>query len=243
VAALLVLLFGNLEDETDPLKHGRYTVMLLFLLEISCFWFGCNNAAKEIVKERGIYARERAANLLISSYYASKFLLLGFITVIQTLLVFAIVWLGSKPPGELWEMLGILITLSLTGVALGLLMSAAAKTADMAVTLIPIALIPQIILADVIRPVEGVSKVLAQVFITSYWAHRGLTALIPEKDGGITEEHAALEAFLMLLLHAVVFITSAIVIMVVQDRMQRFGPALSRFLANMRRGRKQGRSH
>ena len=36
----------------------------MFLLAVSSFWFGCNNAAKEIVKERTIYTRERDFNLL-----------------------------------------------------------------------------------------------------------------------------------------------------------------------------------
>jgi hypothetical protein len=135
----------------------------------------------------------------------------------------------------------LLTTLSLTGVALGLLMSAAAKTSDMAVTLIPIALIPQIILADVIRPVDGPSKLLAQVFITSYWANRGLTALLPEdvaQAAGI-EQGSATTAFLMLALHTTVFVTFAISILLIQDRMQRLGPALSRFLQTMRKRRQQ----
>ena len=33
-------------------RRARRTVNLMFLLAISSLWFGCNNAAKEIVKER-----------------------------------------------------------------------------------------------------------------------------------------------------------------------------------------------
>ena len=46
---------------------------LLFLLAVTSFWFGCNNAAKEIVKERAIYTRERDFNVQVGSYYCSKF--------------------------------------------------------------------------------------------------------------------------------------------------------------------------
>jgi energy-coupling factor transporter ATP-binding protein EcfA2 len=75
VAVLLGLLFGNLNEVKDnPLDYAQRTVNLMFLLAVSSFWFGCNNAAKEIVKERTIYTRERDFNLLVSSYYASKFL-------------------------------------------------------------------------------------------------------------------------------------------------------------------------
>src|SRR5262249_2862908 len=59
-------------DRVNP----RYTYMLLFILVMIVLWFGCNNAAKEIVKEEAIYGRERAVNLGILPYLASKFLVL-----------------------------------------------------------------------------------------------------------------------------------------------------------------------
>jgi ABC-type multidrug transport system ATPase subunit len=40
-------------DRLNP----RYTYMLLFILVTIVLWFGCNNAAKEIVKEEAIYGR------------------------------------------------------------------------------------------------------------------------------------------------------------------------------------------
>ena len=50
---------------------------------MTSFWFGCNNAAKEIVKERAIYTRERDFNVRVGSYYCSKFLLLMFFSGLQ----------------------------------------------------------------------------------------------------------------------------------------------------------------
>ncbi|MGH7168785.1 MAG: FHA domain-containing protein, partial [Gemmataceae bacterium] len=76
VALLLRLLFGDLGTMKDTVEHARRSVSMMFLLAVSSFWFGCNNAAKEIVKERVIYTRERDFNLLVASYYASKLLLL-----------------------------------------------------------------------------------------------------------------------------------------------------------------------
>ena len=60
--------------------------MLLSIVVIAVLWFGCNNAAKEIVKEEAIYGRERAVNLRILPYLGSKFLVLGVIAALQTLL-------------------------------------------------------------------------------------------------------------------------------------------------------------
>ena len=75
--------------------NPRYTYMLLFMLVIIVLWFGCNNAAKEIVKEEAIYGRERAVNLGILPYLSSKFLILGLITVGQAL---ALMLLLLAPP-------------------------------------------------------------------------------------------------------------------------------------------------
>src|SRR5262249_210622 len=48
---------------SEVIIDPRYTYMLLFLVVIVVLWFGCNNAAKEIVKEEAVYSRERAVNL------------------------------------------------------------------------------------------------------------------------------------------------------------------------------------
>ncbi len=59
VAVLLAAVFGRLADVANPAERSQRTVNLLFLLAVSSFWLGCNTAAKEVVKERTIYARER----------------------------------------------------------------------------------------------------------------------------------------------------------------------------------------
>src|SRR5262249_57629217 len=59
---------------THMIINPAYTFMLLNILVIAVLWFGCNNAAKEIVKEEAIYGRERAVNLHIGPYLGSKML-------------------------------------------------------------------------------------------------------------------------------------------------------------------------
>jgi len=146
VAVLLGLLFGDL-DKVSQQYHTQRSVSLVFLLAVSSYWFGCNNAAKEIVKERTIFRRERDFNLRIESYYASKLLLLTSLSALQTLLLFGVVCVWCHPPGWLAAQLLVLLTLALAGVTLGLAISAFAATEEMAITLIPMAVIPQIILS------------------------------------------------------------------------------------------------
>jgi ABC-type multidrug transport system ATPase subunit len=174
-------------DETmvDP----TYTYMLLFMLVIIVLWFGSNNAAKEIVKEEAIYGRERAVNLGILPYLSSKFLLLSIITAVQALILMVMLYgalellhwfdpAAYQTPAQVYRLsygaqFGVLAILSMTGVALGLMLSACVATPDRANALLPYVTIPQIILGGCIMPVkDGVLFWLAVVFSPVYWAFR-----------------------------------------------------------------------
>jgi hypothetical protein len=179
---------GPLVPEGFVVNPG-YTYMLLFLLVITILWFGCNNAAKEIVKEEAIYTRERAVNLGILPYLASKFLVLSFITTVQVVLSMTVLYgvlnvlhltLGHDVPPAIYCMdflpqLGILTLLGMTGVALGLLLSACVTSPDRASTLLPYVLIPQIILGGGILPVDGEPlHTIAALGSPAYWAYRAI---------------------------------------------------------------------
>jgi hypothetical protein len=177
VAFLIVLLFGDIHEKEFP-HDAQQSAPIMFLLAISALWFGCNNAAKEIVKERAIYAKERDVNLLALSYLASKVLVLGVISLLQVGMLLTVVKMGTGVECGFSSWM-LLCSLSLTGVSLGLLISAASKNTDMAVTIVPLVLIPQIILAGAIAEVDGVAEFLAQLSIVSYWGYGGLIACLP----------------------------------------------------------------
>jgi ABC-type multidrug transport system ATPase subunit len=180
------------------ITNPKHSYLLLSILVIVVFWFGCNNAAKEIVKEEPIYARERAVNLGIVPYLGSKFLVLGLVSAFQVLLLMLIVYgslnllhlagLSSVPPREYCldylPQYGVLVLLALTGVATGLLLSACVNTPDRANALLPYVLIPQIILAGGMIPIHrGLLHGLAVTISPVYWAyrgvHRGSTTVLP----------------------------------------------------------------
>jgi ABC-type multidrug transport system ATPase subunit len=171
--------------------NPRYTYMLLFILVMVVLWFGCNNAAKEIVKEEAIYGRERAVNLGIAPYLASKFLVLSVITTLHAVVLMVLVYgtlevlhridpAGhSVPPPELrlnyLGQLGVLVLLAMCGVALGLLLSACVSSPDRANALLPYVLIPQIILGGGILSVdEGPLRWLAMALSPVYWGFRAV---------------------------------------------------------------------
>ncbi len=179
--------FPVVPDGTFP--SPRYTYILLFILVVIIVWFGTNNAAKEIVKEEAIYGRERAVNLGIGPYLASKFLVLSAVTTFHVFVLMTVVygslelahWLGhySLPTDQ--HMLGyaaqfgVLTLLGMTGVALGLLLSACVATPDRANALLPYVLIPQLILGGGFLDVsKGLLFDLAAVLSPVYWAFRAV---------------------------------------------------------------------
>ena len=231
VAVLLVMVFGDLEDVASKPEHALKWGNLLFLLAVTSFWFGCNNAAKEIVKERVIYTRERDFNVQVGSYYCSKFLLLVLCSAVQALVLVAVVEFWCRPPVAVAGLSLVLTSLATAGVALGLAISALAPTEEMAITLIPVAVIPQIILSGVIANLDGISKFLAQTFITVYWGNRGLDALLTEdqaKRAFLGEQGSFSVAALVVLAHALVFVVTALGVLFWQGRRDRTLGALLR---------------
>ena len=182
VAALLAAVFGPLSSVADPAERAGRTVNLLFLLAVSSLWLGCNTAAKEVVKERVIFGRERAVNLRADSYLASKLAVLLAIGLGQATLLFAVVRLACAPPGGALAQWGVCVALMAAGTALGLLLSALAKTKEVAAALVPAAVIPQIVLAGVVAPLSGGTLLGAKLLVAGYWGNRALQSLLPEAE-------------------------------------------------------------
>jgi ABC-type multidrug transport system ATPase subunit len=144
---------------------------ILLLLALTAVWFGCSNAVRELVKERPIYLRERMVNLRILPYLASKVAVLGVLALVQCVLFLVILdrWFGI--PGRFPLLLGGMMLASLVGILAGLAVSAIAATADRAMTLLPILLIPQVLFTfpAVQMDMKGPAGVIARAMPT-WWS-------------------------------------------------------------------------
>jgi ABC-type multidrug transport system ATPase subunit len=137
-----------------------------FVLSLVAVWFGTSVSAREIIRERPVYNRERMVNLGLLPYVGSKLFVLGFIVGLQCLFLFVPLKFldvsGLMPmPGELFgipQLWAMLLTAGV-GVALGLLISALVKTSEMATSLVPLILIPQILFSGLVGMPEGINKV------------------------------------------------------------------------------------
>jgi energy-coupling factor transporter ATP-binding protein EcfA2 len=208
VAMLLCLVFGRLEEAVtqNPPERAGMIRNLLFLLSVSCIWLGCNNGVKEIVKERSIYLRERSFGLIPEAYLVSKFVFLIAIGLSQSQLLGLIVLMWFGMPGSTPGMLAILATGSLAGTALGLAISAHARTEETAVALVPIVIIPQIILAGVVAMLPVFCEWIARMSITAYWSQHAIEGCLPEADQMPADFEPAMSVSVgMTLVHALIF--------------------------------------
>lgn len=132
----------------------------LFLAYLGTFWFGCSNAAQEIVKEISIYRRERIVGLGRNAYLLSKFTFLGSVTVLQALLLYVCVLFGSKTvTGSAELQLGCLFVTAISAVGIGTAISALVRTVTQAVMIVPLVLLPQIVLSGfVLSPFKDNSE-------------------------------------------------------------------------------------
>lgn len=138
-----------------------------FVLSLVAVWFGTSIAAREIIREKPIYRRERMVNLGILPYLASKIFVLGVIAAAQCFLLFAPLkffdLIGTmQVPGEVFGVpqLWTMILTAGVGVVLGLLISAVVKTSETATSLVPLILIPQILFSGIVGVPAGASRVV-----------------------------------------------------------------------------------
>lgn len=149
---------ANATGSADLLSQMKPTTdhtAALFFVVVSCVWFGTSNSAREIVTERAIYMRERMVNLSLFNYVFSKYIILSLISILQCSMLLGIVFatLGFHGgPGAFFLELAIMVGVSMNATALGLLLSTVVSSAEAAMALTPIALIPQVVLGGLMVP-------------------------------------------------------------------------------------------
>ncbi len=160
---------------------------LLLLLGLSAIWLGCNAASKEIVGELAIYQREHDVNLSTAAFIGAKYLVSGVFTVLQLAVVYVLAAaLAEGIPGDRLEQFLLLAIGAMAGTAIGLLISAVANTRDQATTIVPLALVPQLILAGVLVPkLPDFAEKVAKVAVSGYWLTEAMKSVFIAADGPI----------------------------------------------------------
>lgn len=153
---------------------------IIFTLSCSAVWLGVLNSIQEICKERTIYKRERAVNVKIVPYIASKLFVLGIVCVIQSiLLVILTSFVVDLPDISIISNLQLELFISIflvnfASVALGLFISTFFKDPDAAMTMAPVILVPQLLFTGLVFELKGMGDVVSSLAL-SKWASRVLS--------------------------------------------------------------------
>jgi ABC-type multidrug transport system ATPase subunit/pSer/pThr/pTyr-binding forkhead associated (FHA) protein len=154
VLAAIVRLLGSSQGLTgSPTNPNNNATAVLLILAIGGCFTGAFNAVREIVKERSIYARERAAGLSSSAYLWSKLLVLGVLSALQAVLMTVIALAGEKMPAHgvvikaspLLELSLEMAFLAIASMTVGLLISSAVNTAEKGLPLLLVSVILQVV--------------------------------------------------------------------------------------------------
>ena len=161
IIAFMTLLVVSKNDSRD---------FAFFVLALIPLWFGTSVAAREIVKERSVYKRERMVNLGLMPYVSSKLFTLGCIVGFQCVLLFGtlkffhfakLIYLPGVF-GGLGHWLAMVLT-GVVGIALGLFISALVRTSEMATSIVPLVLIPQILFCGLVGVPTGATRFVSTV--------------------------------------------------------------------------------
>jgi ABC-type multidrug transport system ATPase subunit len=147
---------------------------LHFFLCVVSIWLGLNNSARDLVRERRNYVRERLAGLAPDAYLLSKLGLFASIGLVQMLILMItvdIILRVSNSVDIFWkEYYGIgplmilfwLFVSYLCGLGLGLLASTWARSEESAVAVLPLLIMPQILISSL---ATGEQKEIFKPFI------------------------------------------------------------------------------
>jgi ABC-type multidrug transport system ATPase subunit len=133
---------------------------LLLILVICACLAGMASSVRELVKERSILTRERAAGLSSGAYLVSKLLVLGVISILQStlLVLIGVSWRPIHHPGAfltalpLVELILGIAVLAVASMCLGLFVSAIVSTSEKAMPFLVLFTMIQVVLSGYVVP-------------------------------------------------------------------------------------------
>jgi ABC transport system ATP-binding/permease protein len=154
---LMLAVLGRRDlDVTNPAARTTASTVLVALV-LAATYLGASNSIREIVKERTILTRERAIGVSPSAYVLSKAVVLGALTVLQSIILVTVGTLRQGGPGHgavlasgRLELLVVVVLTGLASMGLGLLISALVSNPDKALTVLPVILFAQFLLTGAV---------------------------------------------------------------------------------------------
>jgi ABC-type multidrug transport system ATPase subunit/ABC-type multidrug transport system permease subunit len=182
LAALIGTVLRYTEQGTYDFASSFHIPTYLFLALVVAMFLGLTNSVDDIIRDRPVLQRERNLNVHLGFYILAKVLTLSLFAVIQCVLFILIGNYLLEVRGMFWIFLAAMALTSISGIAIGLLISSLATEGKTAVNIIPIVLIPQIILGGALIKYEEMNRNLDFVYSISRWFSENPDATAPRSD-------------------------------------------------------------
>jgi len=163
---------------------------ILFVVVCAAVWVGLSSSLQIIVKEREIFKRERAFNLLPEAYLSSKLIVMTGTALLQSILIMVTVGTLFEYPQEVGSHWAVRIGIAafMTLIAVGsqaLFVSSLVRNSQQASSIAPLLLIPQLVFGGVLFNLndnaEGIYAIIASrwsMILMGCWTR--ITDLIPD---------------------------------------------------------------
>lgn len=186
MAPLLALLIGMVlrfsEGGTYDFASAYHIPTYLFLALVVAMFLGLTNSVDDIIRDRPVLLRERNLNVRLGYYVTAKAVTLAVFAILQcvefTLLAN---WLLSVR-GMFWVLFIAMVLTAVSGIAIGLIISALVPEGKTAVNIIPAVLIPQIILGGALIKYEEMNRNLDFVYVVQQWFSRHPESALPPRS-------------------------------------------------------------
>lgn len=163
--------------EADATRNGCFAIMS------ACIWIGIFNSIRSICKEREILKREHRTGLHMSSYVLAHGVYEAVICLLEAVVVllFTLIFNVSNFPKDsvvFAPFIDLFISFFLiiySADTLGMAISALVKNENSAMTVMPFALIIQLVMSGTIFELSGITKTIS-MFTTSRWGIAAICA-------------------------------------------------------------------
>jgi ABC-type multidrug transport system ATPase subunit/pSer/pThr/pTyr-binding forkhead associated (FHA) protein len=160
------------------------TNTFVFVMGLEAVLVGMYVPSNELIKERSIYLRERLVNLRVPAYLLSKVAIFIMFAAVQCVLYLLILSRGVELPAQGLLLPGpieLFITLFLTmcaGIGLGLLVSAVARSSDMAIYVLVMLMFFEFFFSGTVFDLRGKAVESLSYFTATRWALTSLGVTI-----------------------------------------------------------------
>lgn len=171
----------NFFESYEGTKSGMFALICV------CIWIGIFNSIQLVCREKNdIVKDELDKSLHATSYMAAHFIYQFFLCLIQSIIVFVIFYMYMIDKGDVGSPIIYLVTIFFimyASDAMAFVISTAVPNPIVAMTVMPLLLLIQLVMAGVLFELEGTAEVVAE-FTISKWGMRalGITGEITDID-------------------------------------------------------------